>query len=110
MLKHNGSYYKTILEWGVIGKELDDVIKILKDEGSKRLIYHVLEDIDSWPEEGVKDLLKYEIHRHVSKDKREQVRDSLIRLSNNVRAENLVRKMKGLFTLLKILLDMEVSP
>ncbi|HIH73370.1 MAG: CRISPR system Cmr subunit Cmr2 [Thermococcales archaeon 44_46] len=110
LLKHNGSYYKTILEWGVIGKELDDVIKILKDEGSKRLIYHVLEDIDSWPEEGVKDLLKYEIHRHVSKDKREQVRDSLIRLSNNVRAENLVRKMKGLFTLLKILLDMEVSP
>lgn len=106
LLKRSGSYYEGAYPWGVLEK-LENLAKLARDKKvSKRFIYHILKELDVWPEEALEELLKYELNRHVEKNYRKEVLDLLKKVMREMNKE----EIRNIVTFLKILTDEEVFP
>jgi len=78
-LSRSGSYYEATLGWEGLQKVKPVLRRILQNEGSKRFIYHVFEEIDGVPpEEGaIKAFLKFESIRHLNGDLSNELMEAL---------------------------------
>jgi CRISPR-associated protein Cmr2 len=93
-LARSGSYNEVVFNWSIVPK-LDKFIKLIKNSEkdekpslSKRIIYHVVQEIDTLPnnEKALKEFLKFEFSRHYKgNEKIEDLADKIIELAKNVR-------------------------
>lgn len=100
-LKRSGDYRQTIVEWSLLRKvqKLLDVAAKM----SKRVVYEVLNNIHSLPDDAVDAYLNYELKRHCRDVKVEDFVEDLVDLAEGVKGRDLKEKLSGLFVLISIL-------
>ncbi len=93
-LARSGTYNEVVFNWNIVpklGKFVELIKNSEKDEKpslSKRIIYHVTQEVDALPndEKALKEYLKYELSRHYKGDeKADDLADEIISLAKNVR-------------------------
>jgi len=95
-LARSGTYNEVVFNWNIVS-ELRKFVELIKNSEkdekpslSKRIIYHVTQEVDVLPndEKALKEYLKYELSRHYGgNEKVEDLADEIISLAKNVRVK-----------------------
>jgi len=112
-MKKSDSYRESIFSWQLLEEEA--FLKLYRSftnkEASKRLIFHVLDEIDKVSESALEHYLTFEFMQHLNMKQEEagKMSEEVLKLSEDIKHENKTEKAKSLFLLLKILIDCDAD-
>jgi CRISPR-associated protein Cmr2 len=84
-MKKSGSYHESIFAWSLLKEEafIDLFFHFKNEEASKRLIFHLLDQIDSVPEPALEHYLTYVFEKHlkiINQEKNREIAKEVLKL------------------------------